>query len=89
MENLLQLAGWPGDVGLTVQLRALEVLDHCAIYVLIAGCYSPFLTFLFHGAKPQWAIALQALRLRTRGGTWSSTGCELLPSSTRETCGCI
>ena len=43
------------------QRYVLEVLDHCAIYLLIAGCYSPFLTFLFHGAKPQWAIALQAL----------------------------
>ena len=40
---------------------ALEVLDHCAIYVLIAGCYSPFLTVLFHPHKPAWSVALHAV----------------------------
>ena len=33
-----------------------HILDQCAIYLLIAGSYTPFMVALFAEAKPNWAI---------------------------------
>ena len=35
-----------------------HILDQCAIYLLIAGSYTPFMTALFHGSKPIWSTFL-------------------------------
>lgn len=33
------------------------VLDKCAIYILIAGSYTPFMQILFHD-RPVWSVGL-------------------------------
>ena len=35
-----------------------HILDQCAIYLLIAGSYTPFMTVLFHPHKPLWSTWL-------------------------------
>lgn len=38
--------------------KALETLDHCAIYLLIAGSYTPFFLVTLHGKLGWWMLAL-------------------------------
>ena len=36
----------------------LHIFDQCAIYLLIAGSYTPFMTALFHGSKSAWSVGV-------------------------------
>jgi len=47
-------------------------LDHIAIYVLIAGTYTPITWFLMKG-WPKWAVLIVAWSFAAAGGVWIST----------------
>ncbi|MEO8505674.1 MAG: hemolysin III family protein [Acidobacteriota bacterium] len=51
--------------------RVLRVLDHCAIYLLIAGTYTPFALVSLHGARGWvlfavvWALAIAGMAFKS------------------------
>ncbi len=58
--------------------RALRVLDHVAIFFLIAGTYTPFTLGVLHGAwgwtifSIVWSLALLGMTLKIRGALRNS-----------------
>lgn len=49
--------------------RMLRTLDHCAIYLLIAGTYTPFLLVKFHGAW-SWGLFAAIWTIAVAGVVW-------------------